>query len=134
MDFIGFPTYRNHPKKPSRFIIADGFIAKRMDETLAVNSGTIVNGASIPVPFNLIFPRWHPHYNRPAALHDALVGEFNQPMAKVKNVDGSEYTLTWKESAVWFRDAMAAEGAPKYKRWIFYHCVMRFKDFQRLFR
>ncbi len=134
MEFNGFPKYQNHPKKPSRFIVTDGFSVNRLNETLVVKEGTIVNGASIPAPLNLIFPRWHPHYNRPSALHDALVGEFGQPLAMVKNEEGVEYTLTWKEAAVWFRDAMEEEGAPKFKRWLFYHSVMRYKDIQRFFR
>lgn len=134
MEFSGFPEYKNHPKEPSRFIVTEGFAATNGSEKLTVSPGTVVNGASIPAPFNILIPRWHPHYNRPAAMHDALVGEFGQDKAMVENDAGTQYTLTWKEAAVWFRDAMEAEGAPKFKRWLFYHSVMRYKDVHRFLR
>jgi hypothetical protein len=131
MHFTGFPEYKNHPREPSRFIVTSGFTVFDGDERLEVKAGVIVNGASVPAIFSLIIPRWHPHYNRPAAMHDALVGEFGQPKAMVTNDDGVMYELTWKESAVWLRTAMEAEGAPPFKRWLFYHSVMRYKDVQR---
>lgn len=134
MEFEGFPEYKNHPMKPSRFIVTVGFSVINGEERLEVKPGTVVNGASIPFPFSAMLPRWHPHYNRPAAMHDALVGEFGYEKAMVVNSEGTEYFLSWKESAIWFREAMEAEGAPPFKAWVFYRSVMAWKQVQGLFR
>jgi len=109
--------------KPNQFVITKGFKAIRGNDTLMIEEGLIINGASIPKPFTLFLDRFHPYYNRPSIIHDALVGEFGDK-SKVVNTQGEERELSWKESAVWFREAMKEEGANKLMRRVFYHAVM----------
>jgi hypothetical protein len=85
--------------------------------------------------FNKLLPRLHPNYLTAAIIHDALTGQFNQGMlAVVKNKRGIERTLTWKESAVWFREALKMNpNNSKVIRRVFYHAVMLKKRFKNLF-
>jgi len=119
---IGHPMITTH-NKPNQFIITKGFTAIRGNDTLEIEKGLIINGASIPKPFTLFLDRFHPHYNRPSIIHDALVGEFCAK-SKVMSINGTERELTWKESAVWFREAIKEEGGNKLLRRVFYHVVM----------
>jgi len=109
--------------KPNQFIVTKGFTVIKGNDTLEIKEGLIVNGASIPKPFTLFFDRFHPHYNRPSIIHDALVGEFGAK-AMVKNSNGTKRELTWKEAAVWMREAIKEEGGNKLLRRVFYHAVM----------
>ncbi|MAG76554.1 MAG: hypothetical protein CL811_07320 [Colwelliaceae bacterium] len=123
MKIIGQPTLESHPEKPGLFVVKKGFRAVRGNWTLRIEPGLVINGASIPPPFCLFLDRLHPDYNRPSIIHDALVGEFGLK-AFITDKYGTKRRLTWKEAAVWFREAMKAEGAPKVKRRLFYHAVM----------
>lgn len=128
MKIIGEPTTSYHPDKPGWFVVDHGFRVIRGNWTLIIQPGLVINGASIPKPFSLFIDRFHPHYNRPTIIHDALVGEFGEK-AKVINHKGEEVELDWKEAAVWFREAMKEEGANKLLRRVFYHSVMLKKRF-----
>jgi len=108
---------------PNQFVITKGFKAIRGNWTIEIEEGLIINGASIPKPFTLFLDRFHPHYNRPSIIHDALVGEFGDK-AKVKHTNGTERELSWKEAAVWFREAIKEEGGNKLLRRVYYHAVM----------
>ena len=122
-----------HPTMPSVFIVTEGFSVEWDGEIAIVPVGALVNGASIPKFLHWIIPPWHPHYSLPSALHDVLVGELDQEKAYVTNEAGEQYQLTWNESAAWFREAMDAEGAPRFKRQLFHRAVILYKDAQRFF-
>ena len=123
MKIIGHPSIDPHPTEPNQFIVSVGFKAIRGDWTLTIEPGLIINGASIPKPFTLFLDRFHPNYNRPSIIHDALVGEFGKKVM-VRHSCGTKRYLSWKEAAVWFREAMKYEGANKLMRRVFYHAVM----------
>lgn len=122
MLIIGHPSLTTN-NKPNQFIVERGFKAIRGNWTLTIEPGLIINGASIPKPFTLIFDRFDPRYNRPSIIHDALVGEFCDKV-KVTNSQGHSREVSWKEAAVWFREAIKEEGGNKLLRRVFYHAVM----------
>lgn len=61
-------------------------------------------------------------YKNSYALHDALVGEFCDPVYVVDK-HGNKRLLTWKESAAWLREGLRAEGCPVVERQIVYLSV-----------
>lgn len=104
--FLGEPVFKFHPSKKRYFIVYKPFEFHINElEYCVIPTGSIVNGASIPWIFRCIFDLFDPRYNLASVLHDALVGEGGQPKVIVK-IDGGYRSLTWKESAVWFRTAM----------------------------
>lgn len=98
-----------------------------------VNVGALTNGASIPWLLTFIFPRWHPFWALAAALHDALVGEHNQPKALICIPGQEPREAKWEEAAAILKYAMQF-GPQKTPRWIrswFYHAVMLNKRVKR---
>jgi hypothetical protein len=135
MEIIGRCTLRSHPYYSHLKIVDEDFTVVKAGWSLTIEAGTVSDGASIPWPFNKLLPRLHPNYLTAAIIHDALTGQFNQGMlAVVKNKRGIERTLTWKESAVWFREALKMNpNNSKVIRRVFYHAVMLKKRFKNLF-
>ena len=65
--------------------------------------GSLTNFASIPKWMQWLFPADHEDYIMAAAFHDALVGEFGEPIWVMFNGRKS-YKPDWQESANWFRE------------------------------
>ena len=111
----------------SLMIVANDFSVAKGAWVGIIKAGSVINGASIPFPFTLWLDKYDPDYIIAAVIHDCLCGEHAKPI-KVADSLGNERQLTWKESAVWFREAMKLNrGNHKLIRRVFYHAVMLVK-------
>lgn len=81
---------------------------------VVVPIGFISDGASIPWPVNIVFPRWGRKYRRPAVLHDFLL-DIGTRRSTADQI---------------FREAMKACGVPLPVRWTFYYAVGFFSAVQ----
>jgi hypothetical protein len=80
---------------------------------IAVPADFVTDGASIPWPVRIVFPRWGRKYRRPAILHDWLIAllRHGAPDPSARNRTAADHI---------FRKAMKACGVSSPVRWLFY--------------
>lgn len=83
---------------------------------VTAETGFVSDGASIPWPINIIFPRWGRRYRRPAVIHDKCCRMINQgtPLA--------ECPTRTKADRI-FLEAMTVCGVSAPVRYAFYLAV-----------
>lgn len=117
MKISGWPSLSPHKTKPTRFVIEAGFKAEKNGWIVEILPGDETNGTTY-----LPWLRFHPCITRAIILHDELVGEFGEKRKAKRGYEERE--LTWKESAVWLREAIDHDHGSKLMKWAFYHAVM----------
>jgi len=122
--FLGTPEFKFSPYGRGRFKLSVGFCAQVGRYRAYVPNGAITNGASIPLIFWPILSPYDPEWFLASVVHDALVGEFDDPISVIDVVTGAERQLSWKESAQFMRELMKCLKASKWKRHLFYHAIM----------
>jgi len=133
MKITGNPLFKKHPKNKKLSIVVDGFFAVRGGWQCSINSDDVTNFASIPWPFRYLLDHDDKEVIRAATMHDMLVGEFGPKRMVFHQNTGAVRELTWKEAAVWFREALRHDGVDKLRRRLFYRAVMAWKHIKKLF-
>lgn len=85
-------------------------------KVVQVPVGFASDGASIPWPVSIVFPRWGRRYRRPAVLHDYLLD-------RIKAGQPDVYAPKRKNADWQFLVAMKACGVSLPVRWAFYLAV-----------
>jgi len=80
---------------------------------IRVEAGFIFDGATVPRPFTLIFPKVHPAYMQAAALHDWLLTNERSDFSR-------------KEIDLIFKEALEVLNNPEWRVWTMFNGVKAF--------
>lgn len=124
---VGEPHFKY--RGDGTFEVTKGFMGYYDGYEAYVVPGTITNFPS----FGLARIFFNPNDERfvfPATIHDALVGEYGDPI-KIRNMKTGEYKQAdWELAAKWFKHELKNSGCNKYLAQLFYGFVMAWKKFR----
>lgn len=131
--FEGKPILKFHPTKKN-FLMTVAPFKLRLNENdfCEIPAGSLINGASIPLIFQVFFSVYDPRYNLAAAFHDPACGEEQEKILAF--IDGEYRPMTWRESAQWFKAGIDCKCQDKWLGAIFYQAVMLKKRPKKLYR